>query len=444
MNYKQISITLSLLLFTACGGGGATKNTPTPDDKVVSCEKTTNSFMEKQYDKRDLLTIDNSFTSIKLLTLSSKLEKEEIDFDKKGLYQLFQTEYFWADKVNKYIDVSTYTNPNKLIDDVKYQKDRWSFAITPKDYNDAVSQVSIGTGFYCQDMSEGCFVVYVDLDSPADKIDIRRSDIIKTINGKKATRAGIEKAYLSATPLELELVRHQSNESCIGTVTAKEYSYKVVYNKIVQTQKNEKVGYLRLDSFLGDEKIITQLDNAFKSFKTASIEKLVIDLRYNGGGSVDIASKLLNKLTINKEGLEQFTLAWNKVYSSKNDVYTFKKSSNALDLKQVLFLTTKNSASASELVISAMHPYLPQKDVVIIGDDTHGKPVGMSGKSDGAYYYFIINFMVQNSLGFYDYFEGLPVTPTCDINDDPFHEMGDPKESMLKAALLYIDTESCR
>jgi len=91
-----------------------------------------------------------------------------------------------------------------------------------------------------------------------------------------------------------------------------------------------------------------------------------------------------------------------------------------------------------------MKPYLPEEDVVIIGDRTHGKPVGMSAQSDGSYYYFLINFVVQNSLGFYDYFDGLAVTSGCTVADDPFHEMGDPKESMLKSALKYIETGSCK
>jgi hypothetical protein len=204
------------------------------------------------------------------------------------------------------------------------------------------------------------------------------------------------------------------------------------------------VGYLRLDSFLGDDEILAQIESAFNSFKKESIEKLIIDLRYNGGGSVDLASKLLDKLVINKENQTQFTLAWNENYKNQNQIYRFNSSSNALDLKQILFLTTQGSASASELVISAMMPYLPEENVVIIGDKTHGKPVGMSGQYDGSYYYFLINFVVQNSLGFYDYFNGLPVTSGCYIKDDPFHEMGDPKESMLKSALQYIDTGSCQ
>ena len=242
----------------------------------------------------------------------------------------------------------------------------------------------------------------------------------------------------------LTVNRKNTHETCNGSVTPRDYTYKVAKGEVIHTPKNEKVGYFRLDSFMGAENIVTQIDDAFDNFKKENIKKLVIDLRYNHGGSVTVASKLLDKLSITQNEKEQCTLAWNDDFKKNNSTYRFKKDSNSLDLEQILFLTTQGSASASELVISAMKPYLSEENIVTIGDKTHGKPVGMSRREDKNHYYFLINFVVKNSLGFYDYFEGLPVTSGCDINDDPFHEMGDPKESMLKAALLYIDTGICK
>jgi hypothetical protein len=68
----------------------------------------------------------------------------------------------------------------------------------------------------------------------------------------------------------------------------------------------------------------------------------------------------------------------------------------------------------------------------------------MEGRKDRNYYYFLINFVVKNSLGIYDYFEGIPVTKGCNVVDDPFYEMGDPNEKMLKTALHYINEGSCQ
>ena len=114
---------------------------------------------------------------------------------------------------------------------------------------------------------------------------------------------------------------------------------------------------------------------------------------------------------------------------------------NDLNMKRVIFLVTRSSASASELVISALKPYLGETKVVTIGDATHGKPVGMSGRSYGSNYYFLINFLVRNNAGETTSFNGIPAT--CTAEDDITHIMGDIEETMLKTALHYIDTGSC-
>ena len=454
MLYKLSLLTLILWAFNACGTVESTnsnavenasqpiKNNPSISTQTsVTCENyNTTTILERAY-KQTSMQIESPDT-LTLLVLNNPNKPTEKTFNKNKLYNLFQTEYFWAKETPKNLNLKNYSEPEKLINALKYKDDRWSFAVTPEAYDNVTSQKSIGMGFSCQDISEGCLVTFVRLDSPADKIDLRRGDIVQKINNKKATQELIYSKGQEEKLLSFEILR--SSKQCSGKVLPREYSYKVVASKTVKTSKNEKVGYLRLDSFLGDDKILAQLNNAFDNFKKESIQKLIIDLRYNGGGSVDLASKLLDKLLLNKEGQTQFTLAWNQENRQKNTLYIFDKASNTLDLKQILFLTTNASASASELVISAIMPYLPEEDVVIIGDTTHGKPVGMRGETDGDYYYFLINFVVKNALGFYDYFNGLPVTSGCSIKDDPFHEMGDKNEAMLKSALKYIDEGSCR
>ncbi len=443
MNLKTTLLIATLLLFTACGGGGSSSSKY--KDSKMSCQPATSVNI---FSKTDIETfsIDNPINEPKILLANNPtFSTTALAFDKKGIYELFQTEYYWADETVKNFDYSNYTSPQTLINDLRNSKDRWSSSMTKKYYANLTSQKSGGFGFSCQDVTDGCHVTYVRIDSPADKIGLKRSDVITKINGKKATRINIYK-----TGQELEKIatftvkRKNTNETCTGSVTPRDYTYKVAKGEVIHSPKNEKVGYFRLDSFMGAENIVTQIDDAFDNFKKENIKKLVIDLRYNGGGSVTVASKLLDKLSITQNEKEQCTLAWNDDFKKNNSTYRFKKDSNSLDLEQILFLTTQDSASASELVISAMKPYLSEENIVTIGDKTHGKPVGMSRREDKNHYYFLINFVVKNSLGFYDYFEGLPVTSGCDINDDPFHEMGDPKESMLKAALHYVDTGSCK
>jgi len=445
MIYKALLFTTILFILTACQTTSSNNNTSI-DKPIMSCKQNKNlSILNKNF-QNDSIEVE-ALDGLNILIADTKIPRaEKTTFDKVGLYNLFKTEYFWADKTPKNLNLNNYSEPQKLINDAKYSVDRWSFAITPELYNNAISQKSIGFGFACQDMNLGCLVTMVRIDSPADKIDLRRGDIIQKIDGTNGTQEVIYAKGQEEKSVEFEILRQNSDEICTGKLTPREYTYKVVEYKTIKSTSTstQQIGYLRLDSFLGDDKILAQLDDAFDFFQKNYIEKLVIDLRYNGGGSVNLASKLLDKLAINRKDQTQFTLAWNNNYTKNNQVYRFKRASNALDLKQIIFLTTRATASASELVISAMKPYLPEEDIVIIGEKTHGKPVGMNGQTDGSYYYFLINFVVQNSLGFYDYFEGLPVTSGCNVKDDPFHEMGDPKESMFKSALQYINRGSCQ
>jgi len=443
MNLRIPLLTATLLLFTACGGGGGSSNSKYKDT-FMSCQpaKSVNIFAKTN---RETFSIENPMDEPKILLEETNLYSvTPLSFDKQGIYKLFQTEYYWAEETIKNFDYRAYTSPQTLINDLKNSKDRWSFSMTKEDYENVTSQKSGGFGFSCQDVTNGCHVTYVRLDSPADKVGLKRGDVITQINEKKATHTTI---YATGQALEklvsFTVLRKNTNEECHCSVTPRDYTFKVAKGKTLYTPKNEKVGYFRLDSFMGAENIVTQIDEAFNDFKKEHIKKLVIDLRYNGGGSVSVASKLLDKLTTTHQNDEQFTLAWNDDFKKNNSTYRFEKANNALNLEQILFLTTQSSASASELVISAMKAYLSEENIVIIGNKTHGKPVGMGLRADKNYYYFLINFVVKNSLGFYDYFEGFPVTSGCNIEDDPFHEMGDKEESMLKAALLYVDTGSC-
>jgi hypothetical protein len=126
----------------------------------------------------------------------------------------------------------------------------------------------------------------------------------------------------------------------------------------------------------------------------------------------------------------------------KNQMGRFETDDNSINLSSIIFLTTNGTASASELVINSMKPYIEDR-VITIGAKTHGKPVGMEGRTDGTYIYYLVNFVIANSDGFYDYFDGLEVTTGCEVEDDFTHQLGNIEERMLKKALFYIDNNHC-
>ena len=369
-------------------------------------------------------------------TPTGEFTSDEKDF----LYNLFITEYYWAEYTPQPFDTSPYLEPQNMIDALKYSPlDRWSFVFSTDNYNSFNRQSAFGFGCYTSyDINNNLIVSYMDIASPAEKAGIKRGDIINTINGEVATEELFYSIQDERGKVGIFGIT-RAGESITVAVAAQYYSYKVSKGDIIQTINGEDVGYLRLDSFT--DTATDELEPIFTKFKQLDIKKLVIDLRYNGGGSLNTASILLDKLVRDKDNQVQFTTIWNSSYSFNNESALFETDDNSLDLEQVVFLVTNNSASASELVINSLSASYLGVDVVLIGSTTHGKPVGMSGAIYGDNVYYIINFAVANGDGFSNYFNGLPVN--CPVEDDFTYGLGDVNESMLKEALHYIDNGSC-
>ena len=358
--------------------------------------------------------------------------------EKEFLHNLFLTEYLWYDQVASNIDYSQFTEPQEMINALRIDPyDQWSFTMTQQEYEDYTNQLTSGFGFgYTSDF----FIYLVRINAPAYGL-LFRGDQILEINGEAVTDTLVSQASDNLnTATTFTLLRNGTQLDV--TVTPREYTFTVSLGKII-TQGTQKVGYLRYDSFT--ESSVGEFESIFTIFHNDNIDELVIDLRYNGGGSVATASALLDNVTNDYASQRQMYLDWNANYQQHNSSYTFEdidmQDGNELNMKRVFFLTTKGSASASEAVINALVPYLGEDNIITIGNFTHGKPVGMNGRVYGTNYYFLINFFVKNDADERTSFEGIP--PTCLADDDITHIMGDENETMLKTALHYIETGLC-
>jgi carboxyl-terminal processing protease len=111
--------------------------------------------------------------------------------DQNHLYNLFKTEYYWSDKVQKGLDVSIYSEPQTMIDALKYgQLDRWSFVYTLEQYDNFSTQKNSGFGFaHGIDELGNIIIKRVLISSPADLAGLKRGDILVKINGEDATDA---------------------------------------------------------------------------------------------------------------------------------------------------------------------------------------------------------------------------------------------------------------
>jgi len=360
--------------------------------------------------------------------------------EKKFVHSLFLTEYLWYDQVTSHIDYTQFTQRKELVHTLTYkEKDRWSTVFTNEKLNAFSEQRSTGFGIlYTPDF----MIRSTRIDAPAYH-KLKRGDKLIAINDQPITRSLLkEAAQILDKATKFTLLREGTELEIF--ITSAAYNYKVVEKKIFPL-KDRSVGYLRYDEFT--ESSNEEVEKAFDLFYQHHIEEMIIDLRYNGGGYLSLASIILENLINDQQKKRQFYLDGNPTFNTetKDRTYYFEEASlqdgNELNIKRVIFLTTKNTASASEALINALIPYLGKENVITIGDNTHGKPVGMNGKQYGNYIYLLINFFVKNSNDQTTSFNGIPVT--CEGNDDIGHALGDENETMLSTALYYIRNNAC-
>lgn len=359
---------------------------------------------------------------------NSKFDQKEKDF----LSSLFKNSYYWSDKVEDKPN-SKYLSANEMIRDLRYKEvDKWSYAQTFQSYNNVSNQKS--SGFGCSFKKDTIYKM--DINSPCEKAGLKRGDRLVKINDEKVTN----QLYVNARKnlgVEVTFTVYRKGNSIDLKITPTDYSYKASSRRIIN-HEGKKIAYFIYNKFTS--KSSEEIEEAFTYFKNNNVEELIVDLRYNGGGSVSVASILIDKIAglKNENKLQFYSL---EKPSNNRKSYYFMKDDNSLDLSRVFFLTTSNSASASELVINSLKPYL---DVKIIGSKTHGKPVGMIGKYISSnYIYWLINLSFFNVNDEGEYFDGLNYD--CFANDNIYEDIGDfSNESLLSEAMYFIKNDSCR
>jgi len=165
----------------------------------------------------------------------------------------------------------------------------------------------------------------------------------------------------------------------------------------------------------------------------------VLDLRYNGGGLVDVALHLASLIGGAPLRDQVFTTSRHNDRNSRlNETLRFTNPPAALGLDRLVVIATRASASASELVVNSLRPFMP---VVIVGDRTYGKPVGQYGLPFCDKVLAPVAFAVVNADGGGGYFDGLPAD--CPARDDLEHDLGARDEASLAESLRFIATGAC-
>jgi carboxyl-terminal processing protease len=309
-------------------------------------------------------------------------------------------------------------------------------------------------------------VLYVLPNSPAARAGIKRGDIFNGLNGQTMTISNFQ-SILSAlgsannetyTFVTADLANRRVSNAVTKTLTLEQIAENPVFKDSVYTIGAKKIGYFVYNQFINgpsgfsDPTYDNQVDAVFAKFKAAGVNELVLDLRYNPGGSTTAArnlasligkgvtaSEIFYRQELNKNIMAEYQRA--NALSQLQVRFTNKSQNIGANLNRVFVLTSDRTASASELIINGLKPFMA---VQIVGDTTVGKNVGSITIEDERKPRRI-NWGLQpiiaksfNKLGQSDYtggfspdqviFEPLVLAPLGDIANEP----------LLRAAVARI------
>jgi carboxyl-terminal processing protease len=381
--------------------------------------------------------------------------------------------YLWNNEVPTNIYMADFTNTLDYFDRLKTPaitasgkpKDQFHFTYTTAEWN-ALNTAGQETGYGVTWAASASkpprtwIVAVVEPNSPAARAGLQRGDMLAFVDGvdfvTTNTDAGIDTINAGLYP-ERDGESHRfgikrGSTALDVTMNAAVVSSDSVKNAKVIDTPTGKVAYLTFNDFNAVAE--KQLIDAFTMFQSQGVNDLVIDMRYNGGGLLGIASELGYMIAGPSSATKTFErLIYNSktppdapfLFASKAYGYTAPNPAingqalPYLGLKHVTVLTTADTCSASESVINGLRGIDVQVD--IIGGGTCGKPYGFTPVDNCGTTYFSIQFQGVNAKGFGDYADGF--TPTCTVADDFAHAPGDTSEGLLAAALAYRTSNAC-
>jgi carboxyl-terminal processing protease len=346
-------------------------------------------------------------------------------------------------------------NPNKTasgryVDEFSFMTSTyaWNNQITGQDLDYGWMLSQTGTG-----SSRRIYVSYVYPSSTsglAQSGGVLRGDEIISIDGILATdtiRATEFNQYLNpSTSGTHAFILMRSGISMTVNLTAMSTSLPQAESRVVLDSQGVRWGYLLFNSH--SQGVETYLVQAIADFKAQNISELVIDLRYNGGGYLNIANGLAYAVAgpQRAQGKVFETTKFNDKRSDENSDLLFRNRTlfgnqtySTLGLSKIYVLTSNDTCSASESIINGLRGI--DVTVELIGDTTCGKPYGFYAQDNCGLTYAAMEFEGVNAKGQGGYSEGMAVS--CYVQDDLSHPLGDTSEALFAQAIARQRGQAC-
>lgn len=365
-------------------------------------------------------------------TLTNNRTNNEVN---NWIWQNMSQLYYWNNSISaKYY--TDYSAPKEYFTSLLVDEDKWSyitddFGALEADLDGEPVSMGYDPSFYYYGTGNNVLIVvnFVYPNSPAAEAGLKRGDIIVAINGQRLDDENYSDLYYQET--QAIVLGEVIDDEVMPTTTTMNLEARVLdANPLISSRTLDvvddngvttRVGYLAYMQYTAgaDNKYIASLEAAFDNFAAQGVKKLIVDLRYNGGGSIDVA-KTLASMIVPKSSIENkdlfVTLDYNSLiseyykrhYGDDAFDYSFEDNGHNADIAEVYFMVTKNSASASELTIIGLQPYM---STTVIGSNTYGKYTGsVVVQGEGNYDNWGIMPIVlkyKNANGFTDFKDGL-------------------------------------
>ncbi len=381
--------------------------------------------------------------------------------------------YLWANDLADQ-DPTTSLNPQEYFNLLKVEGDRFHFYVSSEEnYKEFILGKPLSYGItWFRDSNEEIVVTYVERNSPAEAAGVVRGDRVVQINGVAERALTYEQLVTGIYPTEQSPSHRFVFKNSQGVVrpeirlTAAQVQVDSVQNLQYFTAANgRKIAYFSFGSFNGTGE--KELINTVNTINENGAQELVLDLRFNGGGYLDLAAELA--YMVGGDGVKNTPVFSSLRYAPGNTLFggdkniPFLRTTQALssdvtkdlplptlNLKRLYVLTSPSTCSASESLINGLRG--ADFPVVQIGTATCGKPYGMNPLPNCGFDYYTINFRYVNAKGFSEFESGIAPRNSvqaqgsplgCDLADQYREPLGSADESLLAAALQHIDTGTC-
>lgn len=494
MGLVRIDRVALLLLFFAvlsgCGGGGSNSNATPVGNNTGNA---TTSWQPGVYTSAANFKAqcESPRTGIDPFSNAPYPDEQGTAFDEKmWLRSWTNNTYLWYDEVDdndpENFTVASYFDQLKTnaLTPTGALKDNFHFSQSTDEYNTLAqtgvsSSYGVSWEFVSTTPPRRLVVRYTEPNSPAALANVPRGASLQRVDGidfvNNNTQAGVDALNAALFPSEsgqsanFEFVLLDGSPLEV-TLTAQDIEVSPVQNVRVLDSQAGRTGYFQFNTFIRTAQ--EDLISSFAQFVDANVTELVIDLRYNGGGLLALASQLSYMVAgpNQTDGLVFERSMFNDKHPTVNPVtgntiqatpfysnvidYNANTLTNTLlpsvSLTRVYVITTGATCSASEAVINALRGI--DVEVVQIGSPTCGKPYGFYPTDNCGTTYFTIQFQGVNEKGFGDFADGFIPTsqpsfdfelPGCAVEDDFTAALGNPEEGMLATALHYAATGSC-